>query len=182
METTEKIVEAYCRYIKGWATIPNIKCAGQHEIDLLAIDPLTLGKYHIESGVSISGSFSSLTAKPFSWEDLKQRTKQAGQRRTLGYFLEHKFSPQGVLDQLQAYGFSPGNYTRIIVTWGCEEEAEKQAEIHGVKIWKFPALLQEIAQAFKKKRSYFTDDTLRTLQLFSLSSISKLKTQNSKLS
>jgi hypothetical protein len=24
METTEKIVEAYCRYIKGWATIPKV--------------------------------------------------------------------------------------------------------------------------------------------------------------
>ena len=53
METTEKIVEAYVRYVKGWATIPNIKCPGQCEIDLLAIDPLSLDRYHIESGVSI---------------------------------------------------------------------------------------------------------------------------------
>ena len=41
METTEKIIEAYVRYIMGWATIPNIKCKGQYEIDLLAIDPKT---------------------------------------------------------------------------------------------------------------------------------------------
>ena len=53
METTEKIVESYVRYVRGWATIPNIKCPGQYEIDLLAIDPLNLGRYHIESGVSI---------------------------------------------------------------------------------------------------------------------------------
>ena len=38
METTEKIVEAYCRYVKNWFTLPNIKCEGQFEIDLLAID------------------------------------------------------------------------------------------------------------------------------------------------
>lgn len=38
-ETTERIVESYVRYVKGWATIPNIKCEGQYEIDLLAIDP-----------------------------------------------------------------------------------------------------------------------------------------------
>jgi hypothetical protein len=55
METTEKIAEAYCRYIKGWATIPNIKYHGQYEIDLLAVDPRTDKRYHIESGVSISG-------------------------------------------------------------------------------------------------------------------------------
>ncbi|MFP5260339.1 MAG: hypothetical protein ACLGJB_00355 [Blastocatellia bacterium] len=36
METTEKIVESYCRYVKQWFTIPNIKCKGQYEIDLLA--------------------------------------------------------------------------------------------------------------------------------------------------
>ena len=26
METTEKIVEAYVRYMKRWVTIPNIRC------------------------------------------------------------------------------------------------------------------------------------------------------------
>jgi hypothetical protein len=43
METTEKIVEAYAHYIKGWFTIPNIKCRGQFEIDLLAVDAATHG-------------------------------------------------------------------------------------------------------------------------------------------
>ena len=74
METTEKIVESYCRYVKGWLTLPNVKCEGQYEIDLLAIDPKSSkrpNRYHIESGVSISGSFSKLTAKPFSADDLK---------------------------------------------------------------------------------------------------------------
>ena len=28
METTEKIVESCCRYVKQWFTIPNIKCKG----------------------------------------------------------------------------------------------------------------------------------------------------------
>jgi hypothetical protein len=64
METTEKIVEAYVRYVKGWFTIPNIKCKGQLEIDLLTIDLSdsdAARRYHIESGVSISGGFSRLT-------------------------------------------------------------------------------------------------------------------------
>ena len=51
METTERIVEAYVRYIKGWATIPNIRCGGQLEIDLLAIDPALLRG----GGVVLSG-------------------------------------------------------------------------------------------------------------------------------
>ena len=38
METTEKIVEAYVRYVKNWFMLPNIKCGGQYDIDLLAVD------------------------------------------------------------------------------------------------------------------------------------------------
>jgi len=83
METTEKVVESYCRYVKGWFTLPNIKCKGQYEIDLLAIDasdPYDLERYHIESGVSISGAHSKLTNKKFSEETLKTRVGQVGQR------------------------------------------------------------------------------------------------------
>ena len=95
METTEKIVEAYVRYVKGWFTLPNIKCEGQYEIDLLAVNPYKargLRRYHVESGISISGSHSRLTNKPYSDRDLKKRLKQASQRRTLGYFTKRKFS------------------------------------------------------------------------------------------
>jgi hypothetical protein len=62
-----------------------IKCDGQYEIDLLAIDPVTLKKYHIESSVSASKGFSRLTAKAFNPDDLKIRVKVASARRTLGY-------------------------------------------------------------------------------------------------
>ena len=54
METTERVVESYVRYVKGWATIPNIRCPRQLEIDLLAIDPVNGQRYHIETSVSIS--------------------------------------------------------------------------------------------------------------------------------
>jgi hypothetical protein len=86
METTEKIVEAYVRYVHRWATILNIRCAGQNEIDLLAINPLNLKRYHIEISVSASKGFSRLTAKPFIPGDLKIRVKIAGARRTIGIF------------------------------------------------------------------------------------------------
>ncbi len=99
MENTEKIVEAYVRYVKRWFTLPNVKCEGQYEIDLLAIDEHKrsgIRRYHIESGVSIS-HYSKLTTKPFSQEELNQRVGKAGQRRTLGYFVKRKFGPPEVL-------------------------------------------------------------------------------------
>jgi len=167
METTEKIVEAYVRYVKKWATIPNIKCPGQYEIDLLAIDPVSLERYHIESGVSISGSYSKLTAKPYSEEDLKNRIKAAGQRRTIGYFAQRKFSAESVAEKLKEYGFMPDQYSKIIVTWGWQDKAEIEAERLQIQLWDFKAILKEIADSFRKDRTYFIDDTLRSLQLFS---------------
>jgi hypothetical protein len=168
VETTEKIVEAYCRYVRGWLTIPNVKCAGQYEVDLLAIDVSSdrrIKRYHIECGVSISGGYSKLTAKEFSPDRLKQRLKQAGQRRTLGYFTERKFSRTEVLRKLKEYGFEGNNYTKVIVTWGWEEDALKQAKKAKVELWDFREILEAIAEACQDSRSYFADDTLRTVQL-----------------
>lgn len=168
METTEKIVESYCRYVKGWFTIPNIKCKGQYEIDLLAVDTSKhrMKRYHIESGVSISGAYSKLTDKPFSKERLKRRVEQAGQRRTIGYFIHRKFNPKEILHELQKYGFKKGNYRRVIVTWGWTSEAKRKANRNGIELWNFPEILDEIAKSSLGKSTYFTDDTLRTIQLF----------------
>ena len=171
METTEKIVEAYVRYVKGWLTIPNIKCEGQLEIDLLAADVSNrdeIRRYHIESGVSISGGFSRLTNKPFSTEALKVRGKQAGQRRTLGYFTERKFAGPGVPERLKAFGFIRGNYTKVIVSWGWEEDVPAAAMKARVELWDFKDILNEIAQRSLTDRTYFTDDTMRTLQLMAM--------------
>jgi hypothetical protein len=168
METTEKIVESYCRYVKGWFTISNIKCSGQYEIDLLAVDVSSGGnvkRYHVECGVSISGPFSKLTAEEFSTEKLKVRVKQAGQRRTIGYFIERKFGLKEVSGTLEEYGFKSGNYEKVIVTWGWTAEAKQVADHEGIILWDFRNLLNEIAETCRNKKTYFTDDTLRTIQL-----------------
>lgn len=166
METTEKIVEAYVRYIKGWATIPNLRCAGQYEIDLLAIDPVSLDRYHIETSVSGSQNFSRLTTKAFDPELLKEKVQKAGQRRTLGFFLERKFGVPAVKAELAKYGFVDGEYRNVIVTWDWTPEAAAEAEKAGVALWSFQEIMREIAATIRHKRSYFTDDTLRTINLF----------------
>lgn len=173
-ETTEKIVEAYVRYVKGWATIPNIKCEGQFEIDLLAIDPISGKRYHIESGVSVSGGFSKLTGEPYSFETLKIRTRQASQRRTVGYFRDRKFTAPGILTKLSQYGCNNNNYERIIVTWGWNDEAKKQADEANIKLWDFRDLMIEILNN-ASGREHFNDDTLRTVQLLVMSLEEKKK-------
>ncbi len=88
MDTAERIVEAYVRYVKHWATIPNIRCPRQREVDLLAIDLATLQRYHIEVRVSISRAFSKLSGKEFSVDALKDPVQKAPQRRTVGFFVQ----------------------------------------------------------------------------------------------
>jgi hypothetical protein len=103
METTERIVEAYVRYVKRWATIPNIRCSGQNEIDLIAIDPVTLARSHIEVSISISQGFRKLTGKSFDRVKVKERVHQASQRRTVGFFAERKFDAPTVIARLKDF-------------------------------------------------------------------------------
>jgi hypothetical protein len=104
--------------------------------------------------------------KPYSDKDLKIRVKAAGQRRTLGYFIQRKFGAEPVLTTLKQYGFLPGEYSRIVVSWGWERGVEDEVLGQGIQLWDFRDILRDIADPFEKKRIYFTDDTLRTLHLF----------------
>lgn len=166
METTEKIVEAYVRYVKRWATIPNIRCDGQFEIDLLAIDPVTLDRYHIETSVSGSQVYSKLTGKDFDPALLKVRVQKPKMRRTLGYFIAHKFGTPAIIQKLVEYGFREGSYKKVVVTWDWTPDAKAAADAEGIELWDFRKLMRDIAKSIRDTRSYFTDDTLRTINLF----------------
>ena len=176
METTEKIVEAYVRYVLNCATIPNIRCKGQHEIDLLAIGLDTGTRYHIETSVSISGTFSKLTAKKFDSELAKSRVQKPKMRRTVSYFIEHKFSPPPVVTRLKEFGFTNNNYKKVIVSWGWTPDAEVAAQKADIELWDFrDNIVQALKGLMQDKSSYFTDDTLRTIHLFARSLPDQLK-------
>jgi hypothetical protein len=57
METTEKIVEVYVRYVRRWATIPEHPTHGRFEIS--GDRSRYLGRYHIETGISASKVLAS---------------------------------------------------------------------------------------------------------------------------
>lgn len=166
METTEKIVEAYVRYVRRWATIPNIKCRGQCEIDLLAIDPVSGDRYQIEVSISISESFSKLTNSPFDPELAKIRVQQPTQRRTLGFFVQKKFGDAGVLAKLSEYGFQQGNYKKVIATYGWTPDAKEAADQQGILLWDFRQIMREMESHLAGEKAYLSDDTMRTLHLF----------------
>ena len=114
METTEKIVESYCRYVKHWFTIANLRVKND-EIDILAIDTSgqSIDKYHIEVSVAISKSVSKLTGTKFEEEKYKKPSTKASQRRTIGFFIEKKFNKREFEPILNELGFSIGSYKKI---------------------------------------------------------------------
>lgn len=166
METAERIVEAYCRFVKKWATIPNIRCGGQQEIDLLAIDPRNQTRYHIEVSVSISEAFSELTGDPYDPELARQPGQAPTQHRALGYFKERKFGSDNIVKSLEGFGFEPGNYAKVIVTWGWTDGLKEIAAGEGIELWEFRVIMAEIAKELEESSGYFVDDTIRTIQLF----------------
>ncbi len=166
MDTAERIVEAYCRYIRRWATIPNTRCGGQKEIDLLAVDPQSGERYHIEVSVSISDAFSKLTDRPFDPADLKHRVKAPGARRTVGFFASCKFDDADVVARLAAHGFAVGEYHKVIVTWGWQEGVQERAEELGIELWDFRDLILKLVNSLENQTAHFGDDTIRTLHLY----------------
>jgi hypothetical protein len=169
VETTERIVEAYVRYVRGWATIPNLRCAGQKEIDLFAIDPVTDERWHIETSVSISSGFSALTNEPFEPGEHKQRVKAAAARRKLGFFLAENFQPAAVEQRLSCLGCAPGQLRRAIVIWDWKAGVREAAAVANVELWSLPAFMNEIAKKAREGRAYFADDILRTIDLYARS-------------
>jgi hypothetical protein len=54
MEPEVHIIEKYFQEVLHCFTMTNIRCKGGKEIDLLAVNPITGKRYHIESRVSTS--------------------------------------------------------------------------------------------------------------------------------
>lgn len=174
METTERIVESYYRHVLHCLTIANVKCGGQQEVDLLAVQFGSRGvkrRFHVETSVSISTGFSKLTDRPYDEQEAKVRVKAPSQRRTLGFFKEKKFESASVVEKIADYGFHPGNYERVIVTWEAADDVIASAKLRDMTVLKMPDMLREIAEATRRDRTYYTDDTIRTLQLMAMADV-----------
>jgi hypothetical protein len=163
METAERIVEAYCRYVRHWFTIPDIKIKN-NEIDLIAVDKDGV-KAQIAIGVTVSGGFSRLkNSGDKSGEDSRSQLPAA--RTELGYFASRKFEPPEIVNELcSVYGFDRDMYRKILVVWGAEDDAVAAAKERDIEVWLLPEMIQELESQYREDTGYYRDDTLRTLFL-----------------
>jgi hypothetical protein len=126
----------------------DIRC-GRKEIDLLAINPNTHEKYHIEACVHTTQSFTLETVNS----------------------LRKKFEDPIVKEKIHRI-FRQGKYTRILVVWNAKDKAviEASKRKFNIKILPMETVLAtlEVHLMSEKHPKGSRDDILRTMEFIAL--------------
>jgi hypothetical protein len=136
----------------------NIQVQGNKEIDLLAIDPLSGQRYHVESRV----------ATTFKLRDKATYLKDGRCHKDgLDYFSKEKFEHPQIKAFINAI-FLNANYQKILVVWNTHgEQITKIAESeYGIRVMQMKEIINEFLKSTRTSGS--RDDVLRILELVSL--------------
>jgi len=149
--------------VKKCFTMTNVVLGGGKELDLLAYNPRTGEKYHIEVRVTIGRGFRIRLIDTQTKDGRKHR-------RGLDTLNEIKFVHPTVTNKVKQI-FGSSDYRRVLVVWEVQDSKviEQAKAVYSIEVWKISDILSELEKEVKT-RSY-RDDVLRTIQL-----ISKTKT------
>lgn len=159
MEPEVHIIEKYFQTILKCFTMTNIRLKGSKEIDLLAINPLTGEKYHVESRVATSRSFALR---------LKDTYTSQGRpyRRGLDFFVKEKFGHPVVMNSVREL-FGDEKYSKVLVVFQTHESLlPKDAKEVGIEIWFMADIIRRLKEKGKMKGS--RDHVLRIIELIKL--------------
>ena len=159
MEPEVHIVDRYMQLVKKCFTMTNIMLEGGKEIDLLAFDPISKEKYHIEVRVA--------TGKGFRLRLIDTQTKKGRKhRRGLDTLNEIKFAHSTVVNAVKEI-FGGGEYKKVLVVWNVEDSKVigQAKSIHNIDVWKMADLMNQLMREVKTKP--YRNDVLRTIQLIS---------------
>ena len=139
-------------------TMTNVMLEGGKEIDLLAVNPISGEKFHIEVRVTIAKGFR-IRLKDTQTKDGRKH------RRGLDTLDDIKFKP---VAKAAEEIFGTGDYKKVLVVWDVEDGSvieQAKRSPYNIEIWKMSNILSELAREVKTKA--YRDDVLRTLQLIS---------------
>jgi len=159
LEPEVHIVERYMQLVKKCFTMTNIMLEGGKEIDLLAVNPISGEKFHIEVRVA--------TGRGFRLRLIDTQTKKGRKhRRGLDTLNEIKFSHSTVVNAIQKI-FSSDEYKKILVVWNVESSGviEQAKSAYNIEIWKMSDLMNQLVREVRTKP--YRNDVLRTIQLIS---------------
>ena len=141
----------------------NIMLQGGKEVDLLAVNPISGEKFHIEVRVTIE--------KAFRLRLIDTQTKNGRKhRRGLDTLNEIKSAPQTVVNAVRSI-FGGSDYKKVLVVWDVEDESviEQAKSVYEIEVWQMSNIMSELIREVKTKA--YRDDVLRTIQLISTSQI-----------
>jgi len=158
LEPEVHIVSAYLQLVKGCFVMTNVLLQGGKEIDILAVNPNTGERFHVECRVT--------TTPAFRIRAIDSHSKGRMHRRGLDTLDREKFEHPVVKQKVQEI-FRTGQYRKILVIWKAEDESviDIAKKDYAIEIWKMTDILKELAQTLGTKPH--RDDVLRTIQLIS---------------
>lgn len=159
MEPEVHIVDRYMQLVKGCFTMTNVMLEGGKEIDLLAYNPLSQEKFHIEVRVA--------TGKGFRLRMVDTQTKSGRKhRRGMDTLNEIKFSHPTLVNAVTKI-FGSSEYRKVLVVWEVEDESviEQAKSVYHIEVWKMSDIIRRLTQKVNTKS--YRDDVLRTIQLIS---------------
>ncbi len=165
MEPEVHIIEKWFQEIHGCFTMTNIRCKGGKEIDLLALNPLTNQRYHVEARVS--------TTFPLCLVESKTKSGKPN-KNGVDYFAREKFNHPFVLEKVKEY-FGENKYEKLLVVYSIkyhekcktiDERNEffvKADEKYGISV----ALIGKIIKSLSRNGETMgsRDDVIRLIEL-----------------
>ena len=158
MEPEVHIVDKYMQLVRKCFTMTNVMLGGGKEIDLLAVNPISGEKVHIEVRVAIKG---------FRLRLIDTQTKSGRKhRRGLDTLNEIKFVHPTVVNAVKEI-FGCGEYKKVLVVWDVEDSSviEQAKSRYNIEVWKISYIISELMREVKSRA--YRDDVLRTIQLIS---------------
>jgi len=156
MEPEVQIVEKYFQLIRHCFTMTNIRCKGNKEIDLLAVNPIKPEYYHVESRVSTT----------FKLGENATYTKDGRCHRDgLDYFSKEKFEHPLVKEKIREL-FGASKYRKWLVVWQVRNENLVMKALHeyDIEIYWIHELIANLRQ--QKLTSGSRDVVMRMIEFF----------------
>jgi len=159
LEPEVHIVDRYMQLVKGCFTMTNVALEGGKEIDLLAVNPISGERFHIEARVP--------TGKGFRLRMKDTQTKSGRKhKRGVDTINEIKFAHPTVVNSIKKI-FGSSQYRKVLVVWDIENSdvIKGAKDVYGIEVWRISDIISEIIKTIGTKS--YRNDVLRTIQLIS---------------
>ena len=157
MEPEVHIIEKYFQEVLHCFTMTNIRCKGGKEIDVLAMNPITGKKYHIESRVSTTFKLR---------EQATEKKDGTSHKDGLNYFKKEKFEHSTVLARVKEL-FGDLDYEKVLVVHDTEEPRDaliqKALDKYGIHILLMKDVIADLKEEVEVRGS--RDDVMRFVEL-----------------